>query len=199
MYIPSKNIPFFKHWRRNKIARLVRRGIVPVGVTKEEIWAALRDTKPNAMEIVGMISAEVHRTDGTIQNLGLQSVKCVTAVFAKQLADAFCGAGSAATGLTLFNFHGMGAGSTAESTGDTGLVAEMGVKIAGSQTHGSSSIIYETVKTLAATTAFGCREYGIFNTLTGGLLLDRSVVTNIPLNTGDEVVWTYDLTNTTGG
>ena len=194
-YFPSKNIPFFKAWRKRRIAAMVRRGEVPPGISREEIWEALRDTPHNATEMFGFVSAKVYNPDGTLrQDLGLQSVKKITAAFTKQLADAFCAAGSAATGIGLFNFHAMGAASTAEATGDTALGAEMGIKVAGTQTHGATSNVYSSTATIAATTTFGCREYGIFNTLTGGILLDKSTVTNIALNTGDEVVWTYQLT-----
>jgi hypothetical protein len=194
-YFPSKNIPFLKSWRKRRIAAMVRRGEVPPGISREEIWEALRDTPHNATEMFGFVSAKVYNPDGTLrQDLGLQSVKSITIAFAKQLADALCATGSAATGLSLFNFHAMGAGSGAEGSGNTALGAEMGIKVAGSQTHGATSNVYSSTCTIAATTTFGCREFGIFNTLTGGILLDRSLVTNIALNTGDEVVWTYQLT-----
>jgi len=39
----------------------------------------------------------------------------------------------------------------------------------------------------------------VFNASTGGTMLDRSVVTNIDLNTDDVVTWTYELTLTAGG
>jgi hypothetical protein len=39
----------------------------------------------------------------------------------------------------------------------------------------------------------------VFNASTGGILLDRSVVTNIDLNTDDVVTWTYELTVNGGG
>lgn len=197
-YIPSKNIALFKTWRRNKIAAMVRKGMVPRGVSVEEIWAALRDTRPNSMELFGFLSAKVYRADGTVQDLGLQSVRSITTAFTKKLVDGFANSTDAAD-LSNYKFHGMGAGSTAEATSQTALVAESGIKVAGSQTHGANSEIYRSIITIAATTAFGCREHGIFNTLTGGTMLDRSVVTNITLNTGDEVAWTYDLTCNSGG
>jgi hypothetical protein len=65
-------------------------------------------------------------------------------------------------------------------------------------THGASSNIYRTVGTLTAGSAYGCREHGVFNASTGGVLLDRSLVTNIDLNTDDVVTWTYELTVNAG-
>lgn len=189
-----------KFWKQRKVAALVRSGIVPQGVPTAEIFEALKATKPrSATEMFGFLSAKVYDKHGSLkQDLGLQSVKEITTVFAELLVDGMMDSGVCAD-LDHFNFHGMGAGSTAETDTETGLVAEKAVKQAGSQTHGATSNIYRSVKTMTATSAFGCREHGVFDTLTGGNLLDRSLVTNIALNTDDEVAWTYELTVNAGG
>lgn len=182
--------------KQRKIARLVRAGIVPQGVPKDEIWDALKITRGNAAEMFGFLSAKVYSPDGKLkQDLGLQSVKEVTVVFAELLVNGMI----TGTSIADFNFHAMGAGSTAETDSQTALIDEKAIKQAGSQTHGASTQIYRTVKTMTATSSFGAREHGIFDTLTGGNLLDRSLVTNIDLNTDDEVAWTYDLTINAGG
>jgi len=197
----AQNLPFFKTWRLRKIAKQVRNGIVPAGVSKEEIWEALRATKPkNVMETFGFLSATVEKTDGTIRDLGLVSVKEVTTAFAVHMVDCLMTSGDV---IDNFNQHKMGAGSTAETSSQTALVtAQAGAQAAtgnAAATHGATSNIYRTVGTLTAGSAYGCREHGVFNASTGGTLLDRSLVTNIDLNTDDVVTWTYELTVNAGG
>jgi len=128
------------------------------------------------------------------------SVKEVTSAFAKKLVDSMIGSGNQ---VNDFNQHKMGAGSTAETDTDTALiVAQAGAQGAtggAAATHGAASNIYRSVGTLTAGSAYGCREHGVFNASTAGVLLDRSVVTNIDLNTDDVVTWTYELTVNAGG
>lgn len=197
----SKDFPIIKSWRQRSIARQVRKGYIPKGVTKDEIWDALKYTKPrNATEMFGFLSAVVKKTDGSFKDYGLVSVREVTSVFAKRLVDGFTTSGDV---IDNFNQHKMGAGSTAETDTQTALVtAQEGAQGAtgnAAATHGATSNIYRTVGTLTAGSAYGCREHGVFNASTLGILLDRSVVTNIDLNTDDVVTWTYELTVNAGG
>ena len=187
--------------KKREIGKLVRSGIVPEGVSQDEIFEALRDTRPgNAAEMFGFLSAKIQKTDGREIDYGLVSVKEVTSAFALHLVDAMVDSGNA---LEAFDQHKMGAGSTAETDTDTALVTQQVGAQAGTgdaaRTHGSASNIYQTVGTLTAGSAYGCREHGVFNASTGGVLLDRSVVTNIDLNTDDVVTWTYELTVNAGG
>lgn len=190
---------YLEYWRLRKIAKQVRAGIVPKGVDKQRIFEALRVTRPRAVEMFGFLEAKVFNPDGTLKrDAGLVSCREVTAAFAKVLVDGFAGS-AAAAGLDDYFIHKMGSGSTAETDTQTALVAGQAGGADGSQTHGTSSQIYQTVATLTAGAALGCREHGIFNATTGGVMLDRSVVTNIDLNTDDIVTWTYSLTVNAGG
>jgi hypothetical protein len=194
--LSGKNLPIVRNWRLRRIARLVRQGIVPKGVPQAEIFEALRLTRPRgAVEMFGFLSMKVFRPDGTLrEDLGLQSVRKVTTAFTKFLADGFCTSGSAAL-LDDFIYHGCGDGSTAEASGDVALVSSKGTRVTGSQTHGTSSNIFKTVRTFVASVAFTAIEHGIFNTMSGGELLDRSLVTTPPtVATGDEIEFTYNLT-----
>jgi len=188
-----------RHQRLRKIAAMVREGKVPAGVSRDTIFEALKMTRPkNAFEAFGILSMKHYGPDGQLKaDLGVQSVKKITLAFVKFLADGFCASGSAAL-LDDFVFHAAGAGSAAEASGDIALGAETGARVTGSQTHGASSNIYETVKTWVASGVFTAIEHGIFNQLTASasqILLDRSLVTSPPTcATGDEIVFTYDLT-----
>lgn len=182
-----------------KVAYQVREGNVPKGVSKETIFKALNLTRPkNALEAFGILSMKHYGPDGILKaDLGVQSVRKITTAFVKYLADAFCSSGSAAL-LDDFVYHAAGAGSGAEASGDVALGAETGVRVTGSQTHGASSNIFETVRTWVASGVFTAIEHGLFNCLTSTaseILLDRSLVSSPPTcATGDEIVFTYDLT-----
>jgi len=196
-----KGIPILEYWKLKRIAATVRAGKVPEGVDGEEILRAMKLTKPkNVMEVLGCLYAKVQRKDGTYKDYGLVSVKEVTAAFANHLVGALTASGDV---IDDFNQHKMGAGSTAETDTQTALVtAQAGAQGAtgnAAATHGATSNIYRTVGTLTAGSAYGCREHGVFNASTGGTMLDRSVVTNIELNTDDVVTWTYELTVSAGG
>jgi len=198
-----KGKSFFEYRKLKKIARQVRNGIVPDGVSKDRIFEALKVTRPsNVFEMFGFLHAVVHNPDGTLKkDYGLVSVKKVTTAFAIRLVDALM---DSATTIATFSFHKMGSGSTSETAAQTALItqqvgAQTGTDGATAQTHGASSDIYRTVGTLTAGSAYGCREHGVFNASTGGVMLDRSVVTNIDLNTEDVVTWTYELTVNSGG
>ena len=182
-----------------KIAEQARNGIVPKGVSKDEVMDALKLTRPRAAtEIFGFLTTRVFNSEGKmVDDYRLQSVKKVTTPFVKLLADAFCSS-TAATLISRFIVHAAGDGSTAEASGDLLLIREMGgPRVSGSQTHGASSNIYKTVKTWGALTAMTVIEHGIFDTTvtSSGNLLDRSLVTTPPtVASGDEVEFTYELT-----
>lgn len=196
-----KGVSLLEYWKLKRIAAAVRAGKVPKGVDGDEIIRAMRITgRRNVTEFLGCLYAKVQRPDGSFKDYGLVSVKEVTSAFAKHLVDCLTTSGDV---LDNFNQHKMGAGSTAETDTQTALVtAQAGAQGAtgnAAVTHGASSNIYRTVGTLTAGSAYGCREHGVFNASTGGTMLDRSVVTNIDLNTDDVVTWTYELTVSAGG
>lgn len=190
-------VPFLEYWRLRGIAKKVRAGILPKGIDQDTIFKALKLTRPkNALEIFGLLSAKIERNNGeVVEDLGLVSCRKVTLAFAERLVDAMITSGDV---IDSFNQHKQGSGSTAEASGDTALVsAQAGAQAVtggAAMTHGASSNIFRTVGTLTAGSAYGIREHGVFNASTGGILLDRSVVTNIDVNTDDVVTWTYELT-----
>lgn len=188
---------FFRRFRLRKLARQVRhKGIVPKGVDQAEVFEALRLTRPkNAFEMFGLVSARVKRKNGAIEDMGLVGVKIVTTEFAELLVDAFCSSGASAI-LDDFTSHEMGAGSTAEASGDQTLVDVGDGRNIGTQTHGATSNLFASTATITANSAYEVREHGIFNqtSTTSDYLLDRSVVTGFNVTTDDEVEWTYTLT-----
>lgn len=190
---------YIENRRLKKIADTVRNGKVPIGVDQQTIFKALRQTKPpGVVEMFGFLKARLERSNGELVfDERLVSVNKVTEDFTQRLVDALTDSSVTMAG---FNQHKMGAGSTAETNSQSALITQQvgaqGATGGAAQTHGSSSSIYQSVGTLTAGSAYGCREHGIFNSSTGGVMLDRSVVTNIDLNTDDIVTWTYSLTAT---
>lgn len=198
----SKCIPGAEYWRLRSIAKKVRAGTVPQGVDKETIWKALKATKPrNTTEMFGFLFAKHVKADGTMGFAErLVSVKEVTTAFALHLVDAMM---DSAVTVASFNQHKMGSGSTAETSSHTALVAAMsGAQAAtggAAQTHGATSNIFRSIGTVTATYNSDVQEHGLFNASTGGVMLDRSLVTTISVATDDVITWTYELTVNAGG
>ena len=195
--LQCQGIPIMEYWKLRGIAKKIRNGILPKGVDKETVFKALSVTKPkNTLEAFGLLSAKIERANnkGIVEDLGLVSVKKVTLAFVERLVDAMV----TNTAMTGFHQHKQGSGSTAEASGDVALVlAQSGAQDGAGDTeaiHGASSNIFQSKGTITAATAYEIREHGIFNVSTGGVLLDRSIVTAINVNTDDVVTWTYDLT-----
>jgi hypothetical protein len=189
---------FFRQHRLKKIAKQVRAGTVPKGVSREEVFEALRVTRAKSgLEMFGMLSAKHYSREGKlIQDLGLVGVQKVTLEFAELLADAMTSSGASAL-IDDFSAHAQGDGSTAEASTDQALVAQIGTRNIGSQTHGASSNIYKSIATITATSAYTVIEHGIFNqsSTTGDYMLDRTKLgTEFTVATDDEVEWTYELT-----
>ena len=189
---------FTRHFRLRGIAKKVRAGVVPEGVSRDDIYEALRCTRPKgAVEMFGILAAKVFRNGEVIHDPGVVAVKKVTLEFAEWLVDGMVSSGEQAN-LHLFHAHRHGAGSTAEASTDQALVDldESGNLDGDAGTHGATSNVYRTIATITATDAYSIREHGIFNqtNVTGDLLLDRSLVASFPVATDDQVQWTYTLT-----
>jgi len=174
-------------WFRVLIAHLVRPLLIVKGY--KAYWNG-------AVAPEARLFAKVIRANGDIEDLGLISTKLVTTAFVEFLVDNLV-AEVAAFGD--FKFHGMGTGSTAEAIGDTTLVTAVETRDTGSQLEGASANIYRSVGTVTATSARAVREHGLFNIVTGGILMDRSVFAEINLATDDAIQFTYELTVPAGG
>lgn len=154
----------------------------------------------------GALWLRVNRADGSVEHLGLASLKVVTTVGATKIVD-FLRANDTTTGAN-FKFHGVGTGTTAEAIGDTALVTELTTQYAtdstrptGSQTNNGATV-YRTVATIAPDSGFPIvlREHGVFSASSAGSLLDRSVYGAATMNVlGDSLTPTYDFTVNTGG
>jgi hypothetical protein len=133
--------------------------------------------------------------------LGLASLRVVTTAGAGYIIDAF----QNLVEMENMKFHGYGTGAAAEAVGDAALGTELttqyvvdNTRPTGTQTELAANI-YETVGMLDPDAAVTITEHGIFSAAAGGVLLDRSVFTGVPLAAaGDQLQATYDFTVTAG-
>lgn len=139
-----------------------------------------------------------------LEDYGWVGWKLITTAGVNYLVDAW----QNSVELESFKYHGIGTGSTAESSSDTALVTELtteyspdSTRATGSLTEGASANIFRTVgtNTLDGTPGASLREHGVFSAAAAGTLWDRTVYAAITLSSGDSLQSTYDMTATAGG
>lgn len=140
---------------------------------------------------------------GNQLDLGLAGLRVVTDVGVAYIVDAF----QNTTELENMKFHGFGTGSNAEAAANTALHTELttqyvgDVRPTGTTTEGASANIYRTVATLSPDSGgtINVTEHGIFSASTGGVLLDKTLFTAVPIvASADSLQATYDLTFPSG-
>ena len=178
--------------REHKIRKSVEAGIVPVGLNVIQITEALFKTRPkNNFEMFGFLNAKRIR-NGVVKNFGLVSCQKVTQAFAAYLVDSMVASGSFP--IDVFDYHGHGTGSSAESNTETTLVTEVDARSAGTPTN-PTTYVYQNIGTVTATGTHTIVEHGIFSAASNGTMLDRNLVDpTIDVVNNDEVVYTYQLT-----
>ncbi len=176
-----------------KIRRQIERGILPVGVSFDNIVAALADTKkPNTFEMFGFLS-RIHTRGGKVIANGLVSCRLVTTAFAAYLVDSL--QNSTTTPMDLFKYHAVGTGTTAEANTQTALVTEIMSRVVGTQIEGASVNIYKSVATVVFDNTYSVSEHGFFTAATVGTMMDRSLLTPADdVQNLDEIEYTYQLT-----
>ena len=193
--LPARGLsPVVNEWRAANAKRLVPQAA--------KLAVARAAQKLHGMPFMyGALWLRVFRGDGSIDDLGLASLRVVTTAGVTYIcADIASGANDS----NLFRFHGFGTGTTAEASGDTALVTEEttqynpdSTRPTGSQS--SSTNTYTTVATYSPDSG-GTRaitEHGIFTQAAtgGGTLLDRSVFSAVNLvASADSLQATYVLT-----
>jgi len=142
------------------------------------------------------LSATVIKENGDRIDLGVISYRSVTTAFCEFMVDQLI---AETTVFGDFKWHDGGVGVTAENITDTDIETTDGeARVSGTQVE-STSVIYESVGTIAYTTTKAITEHGLFNASTGVTLMDRSQFAAINVVNGDSIQFTYDLTCTAGG
>lgn len=90
-----------------------------------------------------------------------------------------------------------GTGTTAEAAGQTALVtASAEARVSGAITSPSAAL-HRVIATLTSASTQTIAEVGLFDQLaTGGTMLIRAVFTGIALQSGDQIQFTIDFTQT---
>lgn len=189
--------PLVNQWRRRNFPNLMRGA-----------WRVLMARVLGLTHPYGQLWLTHHSFEHGDLDLGLASLRVVTTAGVNKIV-AGLNASDTAT-FSIFKFHGIGTGTTAEASGDTALVTELtteyatdNVRPTGSQTTGASSNVYRTVATITPDSGFpiAVTEHGIFSQAAtgGGTLLDRSKFTAVSLASGDAITAQYDGTFAAGG
>jgi hypothetical protein len=133
---------------------------------------------------------------------GVVGYNKVTLDFVREFVDHLSGVGGGDSALLwgMFKYHGVGTDTTAESSDDTSLGAEVGARVAGTSTEGDTHI-YQSVGTWLPSSAGTVKEHGLFDTDTPpGLMMDRTVLAaEATVTTDDSIQFTYSLTVNYGG
>lgn len=169
---------------------------------KDAVWAF----KAPIIAPIGTLYIRKIFEDGRVLDYGLAGCRVVTTAFVESVTDSM--QNQTTTPIDVFDFHGIGTGSTAEAIGDTALVTELtteyqtdNVRATGTPGEGASANIYQNVGTNTVDAAVALREHGLFTQAAtgGGTLCDRTVYALINLANGDSLQTTYELTWTAGG
>jgi len=128
---------------------------------------------------------------GWLENVGLVSQGKVTNAF-RDFETAQLVTESSLYGD--FKYHEVGTSAVAEANTQTALTTSTGIaRVAGTQVDVGSGV-YRSVATVTADTTETWQEHGLFNALTTGTMMDRSlVVPTVSVVASDTVTFTYEL------
>lgn len=181
------------------MANIIKDGdrIIAVEPSIQQIRAAshksLNIIKKAKCELVGRLSIKaLYPGEDEWTDFGVVSEAIITASAIADLINVFQ-AGSASN-VQNYKFHGSGTGTTAESSSQTTLVAEVETRETGTQTSTGAGN-YRTVAAHTYTTdGLAITEHGLFSASSAGVMLDRSKFSPILVSSLTIITFTYDLT-----
>jgi hypothetical protein len=146
------------------------------------------------------LTAELHivlnKADGRRINYGTVGYRVVTTAFVNYVTDQLQ---TETSTFGDFKYHDSGVGTTAENITDTAMETTDGEsRSTGTQTE-SASNAYRSVGTITYTTTKAITEHGLFNDVSAGTLMDRTVFSAINVVNTDSVTFTYTLTIAANG
>lgn len=159
------------------------------------IFAPLAN-KFGVMTARGKLEALLIKADGTRVNYGVLGYRSITTAFVNFVTDQLQTETSV---FGDFKYHDSGVGVTAENITDTGIETTDGESRAtGTQTE-SAANAYRSVGTISYTTTKAITEHGLFNDVSAGTLMDRTVFSAVNVVNGDSIQFTYTVTWSAGG
>lgn len=87
-------------------------------------------------------------------------------------------------------------GATAEAVGQTALTTPSAEARVAGTISSPSAALHRVVGTLTSASTQTISEIGLFDAATVGVMMIRAVFTGVPLNSGDQITFTVDLTQT---
>lgn len=163
-------------------------------------WLGVHIIQPLArlfglMTAYGKLEAVLIKANGERIVYGLLGYRVVTTAFVNFVTDQLQTETSV---FGDFKYHDSGVGVTAENAADTTIETTDGESRAtGTQTEGAANA-YQSVGTISYTTTKAITEHGLFNDVSAGTLMDRTVFTAINVVNGDSIQFTYTITLTAG-
>lgn len=129
---------------------------------------------------------------GWLENVGRVSRGKVTTAFRNNIVDNLV---TDTTAFGDYKFHEVGTDNTAEANSQSALVATSGIaRVTGTQVEAAADQ-YQSVATVTADATETWQEHGIFNIVTGGVLMDRSLISpTVSVVASDTVQFTYTIT-----
>jgi len=150
-----------------------------------------------AFSALGTLHAVLIKGNGERVNYGLVSTKLVTTAFVEYVVDQLTAEDSA---FGDFKFHDSGIGVTGAAIGDTDIETTDGEsRVTGDQGEGASGEIYKSIGTITYSTTKAITEHGLFNIVTGGIMMDHHVFSAINVVDTDSIQFTFELTCAAGG
>ena len=148
------------------------------------------------MTAKGKLEAMLIKADGEKVNYGVLGYRSITTAFVNFVVDQLQTETSV---FGDFKYHDSGVGTTAENITDTAMETTDGESRAtGSQTE-SAANAYRSVGTISYTSTKAITEHGLFNDVSAGTLMDRTVFSAVNVISGDSIQFTYTVTVSAGG
>lgn len=161
------------------------------------LWRLFAARTMGIQHLQGALRLRLFKNDGSVVDYGLASLRLVTTAFVEYMVDQLIAETSA---WGDFQFHDSGVGITAAAIGDTDIETTDGVaRTDGTQLEGASGEIYRSVGTITYGGTLAITEHGLFNIVTGGILMDRHVFAAVNVVSGESIEFTYELTVNDGG
>ena len=187
--LPRKRAPI--GWRiQNSIRPAYFGGWLAVRAAVAFSWLTGIPTLTSQLAII------LRRSDGSVIDYGVVGYRSITTAFVTFVTDQLQVESSL---FGDFKFHDGGVGITAENITNTTMeTTDAEARATGTQTE-SAVNAYRSVGTIAYTTTKAITEHGLFNDLTVGTLMDRTVFTAVNVVSGDSIEFSYTLTISSGG
>ena len=165
-----------------------------------EIRPPLGDPKVPALEIHTLLTIK-HMRKGDVLSTQQVHNRVITDAFVEAIVDAMVATNDTDTVLTDFNdfqWHASGTGTTAEAQTQAILDTEVESRVSGTKAEGTTAEIYKSVATVTYTGTHTLREHAVFNKVSGGIMLDRTLFAAVSVVLDDKVEFTYEVTFTAG-